>query len=85
MYTQRLFANNNNKQDAQTVYPLKPNNMTVIERKAYLKPQCSIVCTEMETLLQSASGQHVPGVIGTPVNNSKASFFEEEDLTEESN
>ena len=80
MYTQRLFVNNNNKQDAQAVYPLKPNNMTVIERKAYLKPQCSIVCTEMETLLGNASGNAGTISAGTTTGDAKRHFgWDDED------
>lgn len=82
MYTQRLFVNNNNKQDAQTVYPLKPNNMTVIERGAYQKPQCSIVCTEMETLLGNASGNAGTISAGTTTGDAKRHFgWDDEDET----
>lgn len=80
MYTQRLFVNNNNKQDAQTVYPLKPNNMTVIERKAYLKPQCSIVCTSTETLLGNASGN--AGTISAGTTKRQISWDDEDEYSE---
>ena len=62
------------------MYPLKPNNMTVIERKAYLKPQCSIVYTEMETLLGNASGNAGTISAGTTTGDAKRHFgWDDED------
>ena len=54
--------------------------MTVIERKAYLKPQCSIVCTEMETLLGNASGNAGTISAGTTTGDAKRHFgWDDED------
>ena len=74
--------NNYNKLDVQSVHPLKPNNMTVIKRRAYFKPQCSIVCTEMEPLLVNASGNAGTISAGTTTGDAKRHFgWDDEDET----
>jgi hypothetical protein len=74
--------NNYNKLDVQSAHPLKPNNMTVIKRRAYFKPQCSIVCTEMEPLLVNASGNAGTISAGTTTGDAKRHFgWDDEDET----
>ena len=64
-----------------TAYPLKLNEMRVIERKIYQRPQCNIICTETESLLVNASGNAGKINPGTTVGDAKRNFFssEEED------
>ncbi len=64
-----------------TAYPLKLNEMRVIERKIYQRPQCNIICTETEALLVKASGNAGKINPGTTVGDAKRNFFssEEED------
>ena len=64
-----------------TAYPLKLNEMRVIERKIYQSPQCNIICTETEALLVNASGNTGKINPGTTVGDAKRNFFssEEED------
>ncbi len=64
-----------------TAYPLKLNEMRVIERKIYQRPQCNIICTETEALLVNASGNAGKINPGTTVGDAKRNFFsnEEED------
>ena len=64
-----------------TAYPLKLNEMIVIERKIYQRPQCNIICTETEALLGHASGNAGTIQPGTTVGDAKRNFFssEEED------
>ena len=61
------------------MYPLKLNEMMVIERKIYQKPQCNIVCTETENLLVHASGNAGTMQPGPSAGDAKRSFFEEEE------
>ena len=54
--------------------------MTVIKRRAYFKPQCSIVCTEMEPLLVNASGNAGTISAGTTTGDAKRHFgWDDED------
>ena len=41
----------------------------------YVQPQMYVCGVNSESLLQSVSGQHVPGTVAPPVN-SKPAFFE---------
>ena len=63
----------------ETAYLLNLNKMRIIERKIYQKPQCNIVCTEAEALLDSASGNAGTIQPGPSVGDAKRSFFEEEE------
>ena len=46
----------------------------------YQKPQCSIVCTETEFLLNNASGNAGKLQPGTVTGDAKQNIFSEEDL-----
>ncbi len=46
----------------------------------YQKPQCKIVCTETEFLLNNASGNAGKIQPGTVTGDAKQSIFSEEDL-----
>ena len=46
----------------------------------YQKPQCSIVCTETEFLLNNASGNAGKIQPGTVTGDAKQNIFNEEDL-----
>ena len=46
----------------------------------YQKPQCSIVCTETEFLLNNASGNAGKIQPGTVTGDAKQNIFSEEDL-----
>ena len=54
--------------------------MIVTERMIYQKPQCSIVCTETEFLLNNASGNAGKLPPGTVTGDAKQNIFSEEDL-----
>ena len=54
--------------------------MIVTERMIYQKPQCSIVCTETEFLLNNASGNAGKIQPGTVTGDAKQNIFSEEDL-----
>jgi len=54
--------------------------MIVTERMIYQKPQCSIVCTETELLLNKASGNAGKIQPGTVTGDAKQNIFSEEDL-----
>ena len=69
----------NNKQDTLTAFPLKLNEMIVIKRRIYQKPQCNIICTEAESLLVQASGNAGTIQPGTTVGDAKRNFFNDED------
>ena len=49
----------------------------------YVQPRMYTCGVNSESLLQSVSGQHVPGTVGAPITNSKPAFFESEDFDEE--
>ncbi|MBF1530845.1 MAG: hypothetical protein HXO02_03275 [Prevotella salivae] len=53
--------------------------MIVTERVVYQKPQCKIVCTETELLLNKASGNAGKIQPGTTVGDAKRNFFNDED------
>ena len=53
--------------------------MIVTERMIYQKPQCSIVCTETEFLLNNASGNAGKIQSGTVTGDAKRNFFNEEE------
>ena len=53
--------------------------MIATERKIYLKPQCSIICTETEALLGTASGNAGKIQSGTVTGDAKRNFFNEEE------
>lgn len=53
------------------------------KRQNYVQPQMYVCGVNSESLLQSASGQHVPGTVAPPVTSSKPAFFESEDFDEE--
>ena len=46
----------------------------------YQKPQCKIVCTETESLLNNASGNAGKIQPGTVTGDAKQNIFSEEDL-----
>lgn len=48
----------------------------------YVQPQMYVCGVNSESLLQSVSGQHVPGTVAPPVN-SKPAFFESKEYDEE--
>ena len=54
--------------------------MIVTERMIYQKPQCKIVCTETEFLLNNASGNAGKIQPGTVTGDAKQNIFSEEDL-----
>ena len=54
--------------------------MIVTERVVYQKPQCKIVCTETELLLNKASGSAGKIQPGTVTGDAKQNIFSEEDL-----
>mgnify|MGYP000915021774 FL=1 len=54
--------------------------MIVTERMVYQKPQCKIVCTETEFLLNNASGNAGKIQPGTVTGDAKQNIFSEEDL-----
>ena len=54
--------------------------MIVTERVVYQKPQCKIVCTETELLLNKASGNAGKIQPGTVTGDAKQNIFSEEDL-----
>ena len=54
--------------------------MIVTERVVYQKPQCKIVCTETELLLNKASGNAGKIQPGTVTGDAKQNIFGEEDL-----
>ena len=66
-----------------TAYPLKLKEMIVIERKIYQKPQCNIICTEVESLLIQATGNAGTIQPGTTVGDAKRNFFNEEEEDQE--
>ena len=50
------------------------------KRMVYQKPQCEIVCTETDFLLNSASGNAGKIKPGTVAGDAKHNFFSEEDF-----
>ena len=54
--------------------------MIATERMVYQKPQCKIVCTETEFLLNNASGNAGKIQPGTVTGDAKQNIFSEEDL-----
>ena len=58
----------------------KLNEMIATERMVYQKPQCKIVCTETEFLLNNASGNAGKIQPGTLTGDAKQNIFSEEDL-----
>ena len=58
----------------------KLNEMIATERMVYQKPQCKIVCTETEFLLNNASGNAGKIQPGTVTGDAKQNIFSEEDL-----
>ena len=54
--------------------------MIVTERVVYQKPQCKIVCTETELLLNKASGNAGKIQPGTVTGDAKQNIFSDEDL-----
>ena len=54
--------------------------MIATERMVYQKPQCKIVCTELEFLLYNASGSTGKIQPGTVTGDAKQNIFSEEDL-----
>ena len=52
------------------------------KRQNYVQPRMYVCGVNSESLLQSLSGQHVPGTVAPPVT-SKPTFFESEDFDEE--
>lgn len=54
--------------------------MVATERMVYQKPQCKIVCTETEFLLNKASGNAGRIQHGTVTGDAKQNIFSEEDL-----
>ena len=53
--------------------------MIATERMVYQKPQCKIVCTETEFLLNNASGNAGKIQPGTVTGDAKQNIFNEED------
>ena len=53
--------------------------MIATERMVYQKPQCKIVCTETEFLLNNASGNAGTIQPGATVGDAKRNFFNEEE------
>ena len=53
--------------------------MIATERMVYQKPQCKIVCTETEFLLNNASGNAGKIQSGTVTGDAKRNFFNEEE------
>ena len=53
--------------------------MIATERMVYQKPQCKIVCTETEFLLNNASGNAGKIQPGTVTGDAKQNIFSEED------
>ena len=54
--------------------------MIATERMVYQKPQCKIVCTETEFLLNNASGNAGKIQPGTVTGDAKQNIFNEDDL-----
>ena len=54
--------------------------MIATERMVYQKPQCKIVCTETEFLLNNASGNAGKIQPGTVTGEAKQNIFSEGDL-----